>query len=85
MHVFIFRSCRDHSIAGFTTKRSDKNLPARFGPWEPLGDSAIHTGDPIPGLPGGANAVMNGIDQEGFYAARTFVRLGRFPFPRKDR
>jgi hypothetical protein len=82
MQVFIFQSGKGHDIAGFTAECDGKNLPPELSPWEPLGDSAIHTGDPIAGLPGGANAVLTGIDRQGFYVGRTFARLGRFPFAR---
>lgn len=74
MHVFTFRSETYPDITGFTTRRSGTNLPEDFGPWLLAGQGALHAGDPVPGVYRGADTVLAGIEQDGFYIGRAAVR-----------
>jgi hypothetical protein len=76
MHVFTFQSL-GRPMVGFTTWRTGSNLPEELGPWVFAGQSAMHAGDPVTGVYGGANTVLAGIEREGFYVARADVRPGR--------
>jgi hypothetical protein len=67
MHVFTFRSRTYPGITGFTTWRSGANLPEETGPWVLVGQGAMHAGGPVTGIRGGADAVLAGIDRDGFY------------------
>ncbi|MGA3005957.1 MAG: hypothetical protein ABSE20_30010 [Acetobacteraceae bacterium] len=74
MHVFTFRSRARPDVAGFTTWRTGSNLPEEFGPWVFVSQGAMHAGDPVTGIYGGANTVLAGIERDGFYAGRVDVR-----------
>jgi hypothetical protein len=76
MHVFTFRSETHPGMTGFTTRRTGDNLPQEFGPWLPVSQGAMHAGDPVTGVYRGADAVLAGIDRDGFYIAR--ARTGEF-------
>jgi hypothetical protein len=77
MHVFTFRSQARPNLAGFTTRRSGSNLPEELGPWRLVSQGAMHAGDVTPGVWGGADAVLAGIDREGFYIGRIDLHPGR--------
>ena len=69
MHVFIFRSRTHPGVTGFTTWRTGSNLPEEFRPWGFVSQGAMHAGDPVTGVYRGADAVLAGIDGDGFYVA----------------
>jgi hypothetical protein len=78
MHVFVFQAQRRNStIFGFTTRRTGSNLPEAFGPWVLASQGAVHSGDPIAGVPGGADTVLSGIEREGFFIAHQVMRVLR--------
>jgi hypothetical protein len=77
MHVFIFQSRARPDLAGFTTRRSGSNLPEELGKWVFVGQGAMHAGDPVTGVYGGANTVLAGIERDGFYVARADVHARR--------
>ena len=75
MHVFVFQSQRrSPTKVGFTTWRSGANLPEEFAPWRLVSQSALHAGDPVVGVSGGADAVLTGIEREGFFIAQVDLR-----------
>ena len=82
MQVFIFLSQKDADVVGFTGQRYGSNLPAEFAPWNPLDNSAMQLGTPLAGITDGSNAVLQGIQQDGFYLARSGVRVTRSTSPR---
>jgi hypothetical protein len=59
---------------GFTTWRTGANLPGEFAPWSMIGQGALHAGDPVLGVPGGADTVLSGIQREGFFIALPELR-----------
>jgi len=77
MHVFIFQSRVRPDLTGFTTWRTGSNLPEELGPWAFMGQGAMHAGDPVTGVYGGANTVLAGIERDGFYVARADVHARR--------
>jgi hypothetical protein len=79
MHVFTFRSRARPDLSGFTTRRTGSNLPEEVGPWAFVSQGAMHAGDPVTGIYGGADAVLAGIDRDGFYVGRADVHAGRTP------
>jgi hypothetical protein len=75
MHVFVFQSQRKNSTkVGFTTRRTGANLPAEFGPWSMVSQAALHAGDPVAGVPGGAETVLTGIQRDGFFISQPELR-----------
>jgi hypothetical protein len=75
MHIFVFQCQRRHATKlGFTTWRSGANLPGEFGPWSMVGQGAMHAGDPVVGVPGGAETVLTGIQRDGFFVAQPELR-----------
>lgn len=41
MAVFIFQSCKDCTVLGFTEDRTGENLPGELAPWRPMGGPVI--------------------------------------------
>jgi hypothetical protein len=75
MHVFVFQTQRRNSTkVGFTTWRSGANLPVEPAPWSMVSQGAMHTGDPLIGVPGGADTVLIGIERDGFFIAQPELR-----------
>jgi hypothetical protein len=77
MHVFTFQSQARPDVAGFTTWRTGSNLPEELGPWAFVSQGAMHSGEPVTGIYGGAETVLAGIERDGFYVAKAEVRAGR--------
>lgn len=67
MQVFIFRSKINPGMVGFTTRRGGGNLPAEYAPWEPLDRVSMLPGAPVAGVSGGSDAVLAGIQRDGFF------------------
>lgn len=83
MRAYIFQSEKDADVVGFTPQRDGGNLPAEFGPWQALGGGqAIQTGEHLAGVNGGGDAVQVGIQRDGFFLARTEVRITHHTSPR---
>ena len=70
MQVFVFRSQIDTSVVGFTTRRGGGNLPAAHAPWGLIERVAMLPGAPIVGVSGGSDAVLAGIQRDGFFLSR---------------
>jgi hypothetical protein len=77
MHVFTFKSRDRPDLAGFTTWRTGSNLPEELGPWVFVRQSAMHTGDPVTGIYGGADTVLAGIERDGCYVGRVELTRSR--------
>ena len=77
MHVFTFRSQARPDVAGFTTWRTGSNLPEELRPWVFVSQGAMHSGEPVTGIYGGADTVLAGIERDGFYVGKAEVRAGR--------
>ena len=75
MHVFTFRSRVRPEMTGFTTRRNGANLPEELGPWVLVSQGAMHGGDLVTGVYRVADAVLAGVDRDGFYIARAEVRV----------
>jgi len=75
MHVFTVKSRARPDVTGFTTWRTDSNLPEELGPWDFGGQGAMHAGDPVIGVYRGAETVLAGIERDGFYVGRVEVRV----------
>jgi hypothetical protein len=70
MQVFIFRSQIDTSVVGFTRRRGGGNLPVVYAPWELVDRVAMLPGAPIVGVSGGSNAVLAGIERNGWFLSK---------------
>jgi len=71
MQVFIFHSKIDTSMVGFSRRRSGGNLPAAYAPWELIDRVAMLPGAPVAGVSGGSDAVLAGIQRDGFFLSRS--------------
>ena len=69
MQIFVFGSEKDDDLAAFTRDRDGKNLPSEFGPWKPLGGSFIRANTDVGAVSVGADAILTGIDEDGFFLA----------------
>jgi hypothetical protein len=79
MQVFVYQSETYRDVFGFTPDSAGANLPADFGPWKPVGNTAMRTGEVLVGVAGGSDVVMDGIAQEGFYLGRTPISISFLP------
>jgi hypothetical protein len=70
MQVFIFRSQIDTGVVGFTTRRGGGNLPVVYAPWELIDRVAMLPGAPIVGVSGGSDAVLAGIERNGWFLSK---------------
>lgn len=77
MHIFTFKSQSRPELTGRTTWRTGANLPEDLGPWLLVSQSAMHAGESVPGVHGGADTVIAEIDRHGFYIGRVDFRRER--------
>jgi hypothetical protein len=78
MPIYLFWSQRDVAIFGFTLEPAGRNLPIEFAPWSKNGDgAALHEAAPDANLP--FNAIVQAIERDGFYLARTELLRGLPP------
>jgi hypothetical protein len=82
MQVFLFQSQKDTDVAGFTTHKDGDNLPIEFAPWKQLGSSVMQVGMSLAGVIGGSDAVLDGIRNNGYYLARSEVKIQKLTMPR---
>jgi hypothetical protein len=73
MQVFVFRSRKDDFIVGFTTRRGGGNLPEEFAPWALLNKMAMMPNTDVAGVSVGSDAILAGIQQDGFVVARSKI------------
>ncbi|MGA3004116.1 MAG: hypothetical protein ABSE20_20575 [Acetobacteraceae bacterium] len=71
MQVFVFRSRRDTSVLGFTTRRGGGNLPAEFAIWEPVERLSLLPGIPVAGAAVGSETILADIQRDGFCVTRS--------------
>jgi hypothetical protein len=81
MQVFVFQSGMDRDITGFTADRSGRNLPAEYGPWKPIGNSAQRISDHAKDAASDANMVLGGIARDGYFLTRAAVHVTSHPIP----
>jgi hypothetical protein len=83
MKLTLFRSTKEPDIFGFTSDPTGNNLPGQFGPWLKAGEGSsaqTYARDSLEGL-ALSDSVIRAVEHEGFYLARSGIRvtLGQEP------
>jgi hypothetical protein len=75
MRLFVFRCKSDPDVVAATTEADGANLPVELAPWLPVDDPAVQAGESLEKFRRGANDLLGGIGQDGFYCARIEVTM----------
>jgi hypothetical protein len=77
MQLFTFRSQRDIGVTAFTAQKDGGNLPPDFQPPQPLTEVDVMPDTTIAGVTEGSNAVLAGVQRDGFFVVRPSIPVTR--------
>jgi hypothetical protein len=78
MKLTLFRSTKEPDVFGFTADPTGSNLSDEFGPWRKAGEGTAaqaYAGDSLDSGIASSDPVMKAVERDGFYLARTGMRV----------
>jgi hypothetical protein len=81
MQLFLFQSQRDTGVKALTRQKDGRNLPPDFQPPQYLDEIDVMPDTKIMGVSDGCNAVLAGIQRDGFFLVRPNITVPRSNYP----